>query len=191
MTRRWGLQLAAILAAGSVVLTGCASKQEASQTLPTTSAAKSTAALPPLGPKDMPMPAEARTKDAAGAQAFVRYYIKLLNRTSTVMDAKPLRDFSDGCRDCDRIATSTEKAASLGKNYRGGEMTITEMGRPVMRENAASVPIVVDQAKFIVLDPSGAPTSGGSDAFTAVTGGVGLSWDTSRRTWLMTDLTFG
>ena len=50
------------------------------------------------------MPDEARTQDAAGAEAFVRYYIELINRTSTVMDAEPLREFSDGCRDCDRIA---------------------------------------------------------------------------------------
>jgi hypothetical protein len=49
----------------------------------------------------------------------------------------------------------------------------------------------VDQAKFIVLDPSGAPTAGGSDAFSGVTGGAGLAWDASRQTWLMTDLTFG
>jgi hypothetical protein len=180
-----------ILAVGGVVLTGCSQKQEASHTLPTTSAAETTAALPPLGPKDMPMPAEARTQDAAGAQAFIRYYVSLINRTSTVMDAKPLRDFSDGCRDCQRIATSTEKAASAGSDYDGGEMTITHMGQPVMTGNAASVPIVVDQAKFIVLDSSGAPTEGGSDAFRNVTGGVGLAWDASRNTWLMTDLTFG
>src|SRR4051812_29530485 len=139
----------------------------------------------------MPMPAEARTKDAAGAETFVRYYVELINRTSTVMDAKPLRDFSNGCRDCDRIATSTEKAASVGNDYEGGEMTITRMGQPVISENEASVPIVVNQAKFTVLDPSGAPTVGGSDAFAAVTGGAGLAWDASRLTWLMTDLTFG
>jgi hypothetical protein len=191
VTRRWNLQLAAVLAASVVVLTGCTQKQEASHTLPTTSAAETTNAFPPLGPKDMPMPAEARTKDAAGAQAFVRYYVELINRTSTVMDAKPLRDFSDGCRDCDRIATSTENAASVGNDYEGGEMTITHLGQPVMREDAASVPIVVDQAKFIVLDASGAPTDGGSDAFSDVTGGVGLAWDAGRQTWLMTDLTFG
>jgi hypothetical protein len=191
VTRRWTLQLVALLAAGAAVLTGCTEKQEASHTLPTTSAAESTTALPPLGPEDMPMPDEARTQDAAGAQAFVRYYVELINRTSTVMDARPLRDFSDGCRDCDRIATSTEKAASVGNDYEGGEMTITHMGQPVMRENAASVPIVVDQAKFIVLDSSGAPTDGGSEAFSGVTGGIGLAWDASRQTWLMTDLTFG
>ena len=55
------------------------------------------------------MPDEARTQDAAGAEAFVRYYIELINRTSDVMDAEPLREFSDGCEDCDRIADATSK----------------------------------------------------------------------------------
>src|SRR5919112_63388 len=67
------------------------------------------AALPPLGPPDLPMPVEARTQDAAGAEAFVRYYIDLINRTSTVMDAAPLREFSHSCADCNRIATATEE----------------------------------------------------------------------------------
>ena len=74
------------------------------------------------------MPDEARTQDAAGAEAFVRYYIELINRTSTVMDAQPLRDFSDGCRDCDRIAGSIEEDTQAGKRYAGGEIIIS---RPI------------------------------------------------------------
>ena len=109
MTRRWALRLTACLLAGAAMLTGCSEKQEASESLPTTSSAEPTEdALPPLGPEDLPMPDEARTQDAAGAEAFVRYYIELINRTSTVMDAQPLRNLSDGCRDCDRIAGSIE-----------------------------------------------------------------------------------
>ena len=192
MTRRWTLRLAACLLTGSTVLTGCSERQEASESLPTTSSASPTEdALPPLGPEDLPMPDEARTQDAAGAEAFVRYYIELINRTSTVMDAQPLRDLSDGCRDCDRIATSTEEAAAAGHDYVGGEMTITELGPVILREEAASLPIVVDQAQFTVLDSSGAATHGGLEAFSNVTGGVGVTWDPRLKTWLMTDMTFG
>jgi hypothetical protein len=139
----------------------------------------------------MPMPDEARTQDAAGAEAFVRYYVELINRTSTVMDAEPLRQFSDGCRDCDRIASSTEEAATAGNDFEGGDMTIVDIGPAVMNDSSASIPIVVDQAEFIVLDASGAPTHGGLEAFSDVTGGVGLRWDSGVETWLMTDLTFG
>ena len=101
MARRWSLRLVAGLLAGGVVLVGCSEKQQASESLPTSTASPTEDELPPLGPEDLPMPDEARTQDAAGAEAFVRYYIALINRTSDVMDAEPLREFSDGCADCD------------------------------------------------------------------------------------------
>ncbi len=62
------------------LLSGCSEKHEANDTLPSTSAAETTEALPALGPADFPVPDEARTKDAAGAEAFLRYWIDLLNR---------------------------------------------------------------------------------------------------------------
>ena len=110
MTRRWTLRLLAGLAAGAVVLSGCSERQEAADTLPEADATPSASEpeLPPLGPPDLPMPAEARHQDAAGAEAFVRYYIDLINRTSMVMDAAPLRELSNGCADCHCIATATD-----------------------------------------------------------------------------------
>jgi hypothetical protein len=129
VTRRWTLRLLAGLAAGAVVLSGCSERQEAADTLPEADATPSASEpeLPPLGPPDLPMPAEARTQDAAGAEAFVRYYIDLINRTSTVMDAAPLREFSDGCLDCNRIASVVDKDATLGHQYDGGLISITTM----------------------------------------------------------------
>src|SRR5215213_9397508 len=113
------------LLSGAVVLTGCSEKQPANESLPTTSATPTEDELPPLGPEDLPMPDEARTQDAAGAEAFVRYYIELINRTSDVMDAEPLREFSDGCADCERISSDAEADAAAGYSYDGGELTIT------------------------------------------------------------------
>ena len=133
MTRRWSLRLLAGVLAGAALLSGCAEKQQANESLPSASASPTEEALPPLGPEDLPMPAEARTQDAAGAEAFVRYYIELINRTSDVMDAQPLRDFSDGCADCNRIANSVEEDAAAGYEYEGGGITITEMGQPADR----------------------------------------------------------
>ena len=70
MTRRWTLRLAVCLLAGAAVLAGCSDMQEASESLPSTSSAAPTEdELPPLGPEDLPMPDEARTQDAAGAEA--------------------------------------------------------------------------------------------------------------------------
>jgi hypothetical protein len=65
---------------GAALLSGCSDKQEANETLPPTSASPTTEALPEIGPADFPVPDEARTKDAAGAEAFMRYYLELSDR---------------------------------------------------------------------------------------------------------------
>lgn len=192
MTRRWTLRLAACLVAGAAVLTGCSEKQEAAQTLPSSSSAAPTEdALPPLGPADLPMPAEARTQDAAGAEAFVRYYIELINRTSTVMDAQPLRDLSDGCRDCDRIADNVESDAAAGRTYESGEISITDVSEPVMTDARADLPLVVSQAALTVRDNQGLAVEGGSEPYVDVPLGVALTWEPTLRSWVMNDLTFG
>ena len=192
MTRRSTVGLLACLLAAGTALAGCSEKQEANTSLPSTSAAAPTEEeLPPLGPEDLPMPDEARTQDAAGAEAFVRYYIELINRTSTVMDPAPLREFSDRCRECDRLAINVEKAAAAGKDYENGEITITKVGQPVTTDVSTDLPITVDQAEFVVLDAAGMPTEGGSDPYSDISGGVALKWDETRVCWVMRDLTFG
>jgi hypothetical protein len=192
VTRRWTLRLVAGLAAGAVALSGCSERQEANDTLPEADASPSASepSLPPLGPPDLPMPAEARTQDAAGAEAFVRYYIDLINRTSTVMDAAPLREFSQGCEDCNRIASQAEEAAAAGRNYEGGRITILQLGQPLMKSGTAEMALRISQEKFIVLDSRGKPTGGGSAAFSNILGGVSLAWQSGQQTWFMTGLTF-
>src|SRR3712207_1273885 len=124
------------------------------------------------------MPAEARTQDAAGAEAFVRYYIALINRTSTVMDAKPLREFSDGCRDCDRIAGYVEEDSRSGYHYVGGEITILTLTPSLIEETRAELSMKVDQAAAEVLQASGVPVAGmNSPAYPSLSGGAVLSWD--------------
>jgi len=193
VTRRWTLRLVAGLVAGAVVLSGCSERQEASDTLPGADASPSSSEpeLPPLGPPDLPMPAEARTQDAAGAEAFVRYYIDLINRTSTVMDAAPLREFSNGCIECNRIATNTEAAAAKGQHFQDGEISVIQIGEPLISDGTAQLALRVDQARFLVIDASGTPVDGGCEAYTNVSGGVALEWDSSRTNWSMTQLTFG
>jgi hypothetical protein len=185
VTRRW----LAFLAVGAVLLSGCSKKQEANDTLPSPSAAETTPELPPLGPDDMPMPAEARTQDAAGAEAFVRYYIALINRTSDVMDAAPLRDLSDGCESCDRIINNIEDAVAAGHHYEGGIITITAIGQPLMKASMAELALRVDQAAVAVVDSSGQPVEGGSDAYAGLSGGASLRWEPEMQAWKITGLT--
>jgi len=138
------------------------------------------------------MPAEARTQDAAGAEAFVRYYIDLINRTSTVMDAAPLREFSDGCADCERIATDTERDSAAGYRYRGGEISVTATGAPFMKEGTAEMAFVADQEPLQVVDSSGNPVPNLSfQAYTNFSGGASAEWDNGQGAWKMTGLTLG
>ncbi len=193
MTRRWSLRLVAGLLVGVAVLSGCSEKQEANDSLPTATTATPTEdELPPLGPDDLPMPAEARSQDAAGAEAFVRYYIELINRTSDVMDAEPLREFSDGCQDCDRIADNVEEDAAAGHRLRGRRITITAIGQPLLQDETAEMALRVDQAALSVVDSSGVPSpDGGSDAYPGLTGGAAVRWEADEQAWVMTGLTLG
>ena len=194
MTRRWTLRLVAGLAAGALVLSGCSERQEASDTLPGPDASPSASEpeLPPLGPPDLPMPVEARTQDAAGAEAFVRYYIDLINRTSTVMDAAPLREFSQGCEDCERIASNVEADATAGYSYSGGRVEIIEIPAPLLKQSTAEMALVVDQTALKVVDATGTSVDDlSSDAFSGLSGGAALTWDQVRQTWLMNTLTLG
>ena len=185
---------AAALVVATAALAGCSEAEPASETLPSTSAqaAPTTEALPPLGPADFPMPPEARTQDGPGAEAFTRYYIGLINRTSTVMDAVPLREFSSGCRDCDRIAAFVDDYAAQGYRYEGGVLTITWIGPAFRPGETVEVGFVADQAELRVLDSNGALLPElGSPAYPELQSGVVASWDNQRSTWVVTTLTLG
>jgi hypothetical protein len=193
VTRGWTRRLVAGLAAGAVVLSGCSERQEANDTLPEAGASPSASEseLSPLGPPDLPMPAEARTQDAAGAEAFVRYYIDLINRTSTVMDAAPLREFSDGCSECDRIASDAEKDAEAGYHYDGGTLTITwiEAFKP---GKAIELGLLVDQSSLKVVDQSGKPVPTLTfPALSDLQSGAIVAWNEAEQTWQIRNLTLG
>jgi hypothetical protein len=192
VTRRWTLRLAAGLAAGAVALSGCSERQEANDTLPGADASPSASepSLPPLGPPDLPMPAEARTQDAAGAEAFVRYYIDLINRTSTVMDAAPLREFSQSCEDCNRIASVVEEDAASGRQYSGGLITIITMGEPLIKDTTAEMAIRADVAALEVQDAAGNVLPDLSlPAYSGLNGGAAIAWSADQNAWVMTVLT--
>jgi len=82
---------------GTALLGGCSEKHEANDTLPSPSAAETTEALPALGPADFPVPDEARTKDAAGAEAFLRYFVDLINRQQVSLCANSPPSARNAC----------------------------------------------------------------------------------------------
>lgn len=192
--RQWSVRLLAGIAIAAVLLSGCSEKPEPSRTLPATTAAESTPSLPPLGPEDMPMPAEARTQDAAGAEAFIRYYFELLNRSLKDMDSQYLRSFAEpGCDVCERIATETDSDAASGYSYSGGELTIPGSVSLVMSApGEAQSAFVANQAPMSVLDSGGNAVPGlvldGDDQLKS---GTITVWDDSTTAWRLTELTLG
>ena len=137
------------------------------------------------------MPAEARTESEAGVEAFVRYYVELINRASRTLDAAPLREFSNGCADCERIATDYENDKAAGYLYEGGQITITSYEYvTVGTQQGAS--FLIDSSPLTIVYGDGRPVDG--LAFPATTGlasAAEVRWDDSRSSWVMAQFLLG
>ncbi|TFV91544.1 hypothetical protein E4P40_05820 [Blastococcus sp. CT_GayMR20] len=193
MTRPWTVRLAAGLVAATAVLTGCSEKQEANETLPTNGAAETTPELPPLGPEDFPVPAEAREMTPEGAVAFVRYYVGLTKFVAeNSLDPEPLLQLSQDCRTCIRIAQSLDEDRAANRRYTEYAYEFTGYGPAMLDGETAQMgflyvqgPItVVDQAGKVVTDRS-APTP------VELQSGAVLLWKPEQATWVITGLTVG
>jgi hypothetical protein len=140
------------------------------------------------------MPDAARTRDAAGVEAFVRYYFDLLNRSLRDMDTQYLRAFAaSSCDVCDRIATETEDDAAHGYSYDGGELTVSgDMSIAMQSANEAQSGFTAKQAPMTVLDSGGKPVPDlAFDGQEALSSGTITVWDEASSSWKMTELTLG
>jgi hypothetical protein len=180
------------LVVGTVLLGGCSEKQEASDTLPSASAAETTEALPEVGPADFPVPDQARTKDAAGAEAFLRYYIELLNRQQAIPAGQPLRDLGPECDTCLRIARAFDEAAAAARTYEGGELSLNDVVEPQLSGDAASLVFGTRVEAVSLREASGALVPEGQGNLVANAGsGMTLTWSEQRQSWLAAGLTIG
>ena len=180
------------LLVATAVLSGCSEKQEASTTLPTTSAAETTQALPTVGPADFPVPDEARTKDAAGAEAFLRYWIDLLNRQQGIPAGQPIRDLGPECRECLRIAKAFDDAAAAGYRYEGGELSLNDVTEPRLKDDGASIAFGARVEPLTIRDAAGAPVPDGvGDLNPNASSGISLVWSEDVRSWLVVGMTIG
>jgi hypothetical protein len=191
--RRSGLARGAVVGVllATALLSGCSEKQEASKTLPTASTAPTTEELPQLGPADFPVPDEARTKDAAGAEAFLRYYIELSNRQQELLDGQPLRDLGPECRECLRIAKNFDDAATAGHRYVGGKLTLNDVPDPVLNGDEASIVFGVRQEAVDLVDAAGNPVADGLPVQPNLGSGITLIWSEEHRSWLVKSVTLG
>lgn len=192
--RRWGVGAVAGLAA--VLLAGCSGAQQASTTLPPTSApaaapaAPASPTLPPLGPPDLPMPVEARQQTAVGATAELRYYLALISRGPHAGD-RSLQDLSRDCSFCSFLANRLAKDSAAGYSYRGGAVTLDQLMPPAIHDSLAEFTFTASQAEVSVVDQAGNPVAGrGESAAPGLRGAAAMQWDEAGRAWLVTELSF-
>jgi hypothetical protein len=177
---------------GTALLTGCSEKQEANDTLPSPSAAETTEALPEIGPADFPVPDEARTKDAAGAEAFLRYYVELLNRQQAIPAGQPIRDLSPECATCLRIARAFDDSAAAGHTYYGGKLTLNDVIEPQLSGDTAKLIFGTRVEALSIRDSTGGLVSDGQNDLVANAGsGMTLTWSDEDQSWLAAGLTIG
>lgn len=174
----------------SFVLAACSGAPQASTSLPSTSSAKPSSTLPPLGPPDFPVPDKARTQDAAGAKAALTYYLELSARQQA-KSGQPLRDLSRGCELCTFLADRADQDAAAGYTIEGGQATIEEMPQPAVHEGVAEFALTISQAAVAVRDHSGNPVPDrGSGPIDRLTGAAMLTWSPISQAWIVTQLFF-
>ena len=127
------------LVLATALLSGCAEKQEARDTLPTPSAAPTTEQLTELGPPNMPMPEEARKQTAAGAEAFTRYYVEIYNHAMRTLDTTYMRELSQACDTCDQLADQVDGVAAAGQKYEGGHARVVASTPPYLTGDEAQL----------------------------------------------------
>jgi hypothetical protein len=183
----------ACLAVGAVVLSGCSEKQEANETLPSTSATPTTPELPPLGPEDFAMPDEARKKTPDGAVEFVRYWVTLVEYLAEhSLDPKPLLELSQGCETCSMIAESLAEDQTAGHTYREYSFEFTEYGPGLLTGDTAEMGFVYVQGPITVVNSNGQVVEERSSGKSSdLQSGALLEWRDDLTSWVITSLTVG
>jgi hypothetical protein len=121
-TRVTGMALASALA---LALIGCSADADPraapSATTPTTpsptSPSASATTAEPKGPTEPSLPPGAKASNRAGAEAFVRYYVELVNFAGRTGDTTELERRSSGCSSCDNLVSAFRTTYAQGGHY--------------------------------------------------------------------------
>jgi len=178
----------AVVAAVGLGLTGCSDPGTPSDTLPTAVSTSASPTLEPLGPADFPVPADAREQTEAGAVAAAEYYFGLLNYTQAIPTGQPLREFSDGCADCESIAASQDQDAVDGVAIQGGQFTVASAAAEIVESGSANVAVRIDRDASAAVSAGGTSIEGRSGPAATLSGGVLLRWDGVRDVWVVTQI---
>jgi hypothetical protein len=195
MTRRSTVGLLAGLLAVGTVLGGCSEKQQANESLPSTSAAApSEEERPPLGPEDFPVPEQAREKTPEGALAFAKYYMALgIAIGQGDFSSHFLLDLSTAeCRLCGRVAASFAEDEAVGYKHVDSSHTFEEYALPRISGETAELGFVYAQSAYTVVDANGREVpSEAAAASGELQSGMLLEWSSGLDCWLVSNLTIG
>lgn len=126
-----------------MTLAACDDDTDSGTAPPSTAAPTSTSPTSDDPPDDVAppvMPAAAREKTTAGAKAFVKYYIDVLNYGFTHNSSEGVRELATReCDVCERFADSIDKNLRRGGGQTGGQWTPTKIW---MLTNTAQQPTV-------------------------------------------------
>jgi len=90
------------------------------------SATTATTATPSSAPVPV-MPAQASADTRAGAIAFVRYYVELINHLQSTGDGAPVVAVSaKGCRSCEAVVAAARALYAAGGRVNGGAWSIDD-----------------------------------------------------------------
>ncbi len=178
-----------------MALAGCSAEpeQQASTELPaaTSTSAEPTPELPPLGPADFPVPDEARVQTEAGAEAFLRYYIDLMNHQLSIPAGAPLRELGPECNECLRIASEFDEAAASGFSYEGSEVRIdSEFGTATIADGVnLSFFAWIEGGRRV--DASGRTVPDSNFDGERLPSAALLAWSPESQGWLVRAMNFG
>ena len=121
------MRLLVVGVACAFVLAGCGGDPKADPTTSPTSSSPSATPSPPV----MPDAAKANTK--AGAVAFVKYYIELINHAQATGDVEALAAVEDrACESCKHARDALSAIYDAGGSVQGGALTF----EPISRERS-------------------------------------------------------
>ena len=109
-----------------LVLAGCSDDPPSGSPPPSTSSSPTSSASTPSGPPTMPAAAKGRTAEAA--EAFVRYYVDLINYATATLDTSAMEAVSlRSCENCQSIVTIAKNMKDGGRHYEGGRWDVASV----------------------------------------------------------------
>lgn len=143
-----------------VVVTGCSGTSPAAGpgTLPPVSATVGSTPTPPASPLVAPVekPALADEATEAGAEAFARYWMDVLNEAYVTLDPTELARISaPDCRTCTAYTTSMRRGAAVGERWEGGLNSVIGAAAPPIVRGETDVLVDYSSTTFTAKDRNG------------------------------------